>query len=80
MPPKDDVRIRALGCFKKEEETLRYSPGAFILGALPVAGAETEIWDVLERMVVSCPFELTGGFDFGSAGDLREPPKLIFEK
>ena len=72
--------MRALGCFKKEEETLRYSPGAFILGALAVDGAETEVWDVLERIVVSCPFELTGGLDFGSAGDLREPPKLIFEK
>lgn len=80
MPPNEDVRIRALGCFKKEEETLRYSPGALILGVLPVDGAETEVWDVLESIVVSCPFELTGGFAFGSAGDLREPPKLIFEK
>ena len=52
-----------------------------MFGVLPLAvdGAATEVWEVLERMVVKPPFELTGGLG-AAAGDLRVPPKLIFEK
>lgn len=73
--------MRALGCFKKEEETLRYRPGDLVLGAPPpaVGGAGREVCEEFERIVVRPPFELAGNF-VDAAGDLMVPPKLIFEK
>lgn len=73
--------MRAFGCFKKDEETLRYRPGALMLGVLPLAvdGAAKEVCEEFERMVVRPPFELPGGF-VDAGGDLMDPPKLIFEK